>query len=329
MGEIKLDAKDKKILAQLDMDARQSNTTIAKKVGLSREVVAYRLKKLSETHVIDGYYTVINCCKLGYMYSRLCIKFKHVDPDKEKEIIEYVTHHKDIGWTTTYSGEYDLIISIWSKTISDFEDVFDDLNDKYGKFFLRRHVIVATKIYHYKHNYLYGTKDNSVILFGGRIVNNEIDDIDFKILHYLAADARIPLLELSEKIGITPKSISTRIKKMQEANIILGYRAKLNLKRLGFQHIKVFLRLQDLNDKNYSRLLTYFKFHPSIIYAVKAISQEEIEIELVAKGNEEYDDIMQGLRYQFSDLIVSYRSTQMLRTHQINYLPCEICPNKK
>jgi len=45
----KLDVRDRKILVELDEDARQSNNQIGKKVGLSKEVVKYRIDKMIDT----------------------------------------------------------------------------------------------------------------------------------------------------------------------------------------------------------------------------------------------------------------------------------------
>jgi Lrp/AsnC family leucine-responsive transcriptional regulator len=57
---IKLDLKDRKILYELDLDARQPLTRIGKKVGLSKDVVSYRMKKLQDEGIIKNYYTVID-----------------------------------------------------------------------------------------------------------------------------------------------------------------------------------------------------------------------------------------------------------------------------
>ena len=40
----KVDIKDKQILYNLNKDCRQSNSSLAKKMGTSKEVVAYRIK---------------------------------------------------------------------------------------------------------------------------------------------------------------------------------------------------------------------------------------------------------------------------------------------
>ena len=44
----KIDLKDRKILYELDIDSRQSFRNIGRKVGLSKDVVASRVKKLKE-----------------------------------------------------------------------------------------------------------------------------------------------------------------------------------------------------------------------------------------------------------------------------------------
>ena len=49
---IKLDVKDWKILTLLDENARYSNSQIAKKVGLSKPAVEYRLKRFEKNRII-------------------------------------------------------------------------------------------------------------------------------------------------------------------------------------------------------------------------------------------------------------------------------------
>ena len=49
----KIDLKDRKILYQLDLNCRQSNTQIGKKVGLSKQVVDYRIKQMEENGITE------------------------------------------------------------------------------------------------------------------------------------------------------------------------------------------------------------------------------------------------------------------------------------
>ena len=60
-----MDKKDLRILSELDADARQSNNQIGRKIGLSKEVVKYRIDKLTKDGVILRFHTVINYFRLG------------------------------------------------------------------------------------------------------------------------------------------------------------------------------------------------------------------------------------------------------------------------
>ena len=65
-----LDLKDRKILYELDINARQTDKEIAKKVGLSREAVRYRIDKLLKDGYINYFITILNSMKLGFEWYR-------------------------------------------------------------------------------------------------------------------------------------------------------------------------------------------------------------------------------------------------------------------
>ncbi len=89
-----MDLKDKRILYQLDLNARQTNTQIAKKVGLSKDVVNYRIKSLEKEGIITGYYTIIDTSKVGYFSFRVYLKLIDSTPVKEEEIINFLINSK-------------------------------------------------------------------------------------------------------------------------------------------------------------------------------------------------------------------------------------------
>src|SRR3989344_5252975 len=84
-----LDLLDKKILYELDLNARISAIRLAKKLKKSKETVNFRLNKLIKNNIIKGFYTVFNTSKLGWYYIKFYIKFKNITPQKEKELFEY------------------------------------------------------------------------------------------------------------------------------------------------------------------------------------------------------------------------------------------------
>ena len=107
MADTKIDLKDRKILYELDLNCRQSNSQIGKKVGLTRDVVAYRIKRMEDEGVIKGYWTAINTFKLGYNVFRIYINFQYVSTEKRKEIIQHFVNYKNAWAVISIKGEID------------------------------------------------------------------------------------------------------------------------------------------------------------------------------------------------------------------------------
>ena len=84
---IKLDSKDKKILYYLSLDSRQSLKTISKKAGVSKELAAYRIKRLFKKGIITNYAIFINIEKLGYSGIFIYYYFTKVNPILKEKII--------------------------------------------------------------------------------------------------------------------------------------------------------------------------------------------------------------------------------------------------
>lgn len=64
--------------------------------------------------------------------------------------------------------------------------------------------------------------------------DNALDSLDYKILSFLTADARIPYAELGRKVGLSASAVAERVKRMESEGTILGYHARLDEKALGY-----------------------------------------------------------------------------------------------
>lgn len=69
----------------------------------------------------------------------------------------------------------------------------------------------------------------------GQKMRERLDAIDWKILAELQRDGRITNVELSRRVGISAPPCLRRMRALEEAGIIRGYRALLDEKRLGYE----------------------------------------------------------------------------------------------
>jgi Lrp/AsnC family leucine-responsive transcriptional regulator len=62
----------------------------------------------------------------------------------------------------------------------------------------------------------------------------ELDRYDRQILKALQEEGRISNQDLADRIGLSPSPCLRRVKALEESGLIIGYRAQLDVKKLGF-----------------------------------------------------------------------------------------------
>ena len=79
-----------------------------------------------------------------------------------------------------------------------------------------------------------------------KMAKTSIDSIDRKILKFLIKNARMPFLEIARECKISGAAIHQRIKKLEDAGVLLGSRLIVDPKKLGFDVCAfISIRIQD------------------------------------------------------------------------------------
>lgn len=68
----------------------------------------------------------------------------------------------------------------------------------------------------------------------------KLDARDIAILRVLSSEGRITKAALAGRVGLSPTPCWDRLKKLEQAGLIEGYRAEIALKKLG-PHVRVFV----------------------------------------------------------------------------------------
>ena len=321
MGVMALDAKDRKILAELDLNAREFVSVIAKRVGLSKEVVNYRIKRLIDKNVIGGFHALVDTSKTGYRIYRLFIKYQSIDPEQEKELLSYLSQHPCIGWIADYESVYDLAVLFWARDSYIFREMCDELLTKYGKHFQTTVKTLVMRIYNFKHNYLFESDDYKQAVIGGPVVQISLDKMDFEILQMLANDCRLTTLDIGKKLNLSPNTVKYRIKKLISNDVIVGFRTKINVASLGYQHYKIFLTLHDLTPMVRKEIISYLKVNSHVVYVTDAIGPADLEFEVHVKDIKQLHSLIRDIKQRFSEVIRDSEAALIFKEHRINYLP--------
>ena len=65
----------------------------------------------------------------------------------------------------------------------------------------------------------------------------DIDRIDRRILRALSANARLSMVALGDQVGLSKTPVTARVRRLENAGYIKGYRAELDASRLGLEHV--------------------------------------------------------------------------------------------
>ena len=318
---IDLDAKDRKLLWELELDARRNNAEIGKRVGLSKEVVSYRINRLIREGVIEYFQTIINVGKLGYANFRVYLKLEDMTPVQEKDFFNYLAKHPKIWWIVRAEGRWNTNFAVWARDIIDFYEFWDELMDHHKRFIQERQISIYVYLVHLKRSYLLGTKEREVaspLVVGGRELV-PADGLDLKILRVLGQNGRMPSVEIAKKVRSSPKVVAYRIRRLEKEGIILGYKPMLNLKRIGYEIYKMDVRLRD--KKAVKKAEAWALMNPNVVYIDKTIGGTDFEFDVNVKSPEELDSLLNELRNLLGPSIRDIEYFRGISELKITYMP--------
>ena len=321
----KIDLRDRKILYALDVDARQSFAKIGKMAGVTKSAVSYRIQRLEEEGIIKGYYTFIDGIRLGYIVLRLYIIFQYTTNDLEKEIVAYFKAHGNVVTVYSLHGRYDLEVIFWIKNINNFYSFWQQTLYRYGDYFQDQILSFYIKYITYKSSYLQNDNRNPghaklTDIMGGQkpIV---LDPIDYTILKSLASQARTPLTQIAEQLGMSSDTINYHIRKLIQAGVIQSFRANIDYAKIGYQYFKADIYLKDYSARN--KIIAYVTLDPHLISINETTGSSHLELEFHLPSLSHLHNLMNEINTTFPNAMRNYKYFNFQHIHKYIFLPDE------
>jgi len=318
----KIDLKDRKILYELDLNCRQSNAQIGKKVGLKRDVVAYRIKRMQDEGIIKNFWTAINTFKLGYDVFRIYINFQYLSPKVKEEIVQHFIDYKNVWAALSLKAEIDFDVIVWIKDVYEFYKFWNITLDKFEDYFAEYTFSLYVEAYSYKKSYLLPENHESdrlmyVTRSGGKSI--EIDKTDYLLLNEMAIKARTPLVDIADKLGISSQSVNYRLKNLMKNGVINAFRVNVDLSKLGFHHHKLEVYLRD--HKKRKAIWDYVKEKNYCDTLNVSVGWADLEFELVVEGVDELSKVIDDINSKFADSIKKQTFWIVDEYHKERWLP--------
>ena len=311
-----MNVKNKKILGELVINSRIPLNRLAKKVGLSREVVTYRINQLKENGIITGFHTVINEEKLGYLRNTCFIQLKGISPSKEKQFFEFLKKHNSVTYAGTIIGKWNVVFDIISKDRQDMQKITKEIQNKVKNNLSTFAIAGNTISGGYYPEKIFGIKSINEKM---KETKYKIDKIDLRILKLLSQNSRIEYSEMSKKLDMTANAIKYRIKNLENKGVIERYTISTNVKEFEYLWYNIQIKLiageKEVED--------FLKNNEITIYHYHYIGNEnwDIDIGIIVKNSEELRNFILKFREKFPEFVKIHDVYIVLDVLKENVLP--------
>ncbi|SEP88006.1 Lrp/AsnC family transcriptional regulator [Flavobacterium urocaniciphilum] len=113
----------------------------------------------------------------------------------------------------------------------------------------------------------------------------EIDGIDKEILRNLMEDARKPILQIANKLGISGAAIHQRLKKLEQAGVISGSKYVVDNKVLGYKTM-AFIGIYLDKASNNTETVKELKKIPEVLECHYTTGNWSILTKIICRDNE-------------------------------------------
>ncbi|GHO50224.1 Lrp/AsnC family transcriptional regulator [Ktedonospora formicarum] len=146
-----------------------------------------------------------------------------------------------------------------------------------------------------------------------------LDETGWQLLQELQQNARLSYSELGQRVGLSAPAVADRLRRMEEASIINGYRAEINLAAVGLP-IMAIIRLRDMVGQSCLRVMNWASEIPEVIECYRVTGNDMIVLKVVTTSIEHLDNVIAQLNMYGSpstSVVLSRPTQPRVITHDL------------
>ena len=120
--------------------------------------------------------------------------------------------------------------------------------------------------------------------------NRALDLIDRKILAALQGEGRLTLLQLAERVGLSPSPCARRVRSLESCGVIKGYAAVIDQEQVGLS-VSVFasIKLERQREEELDRFAKAVAQWPEVLDCYLMTGQRDFLMRIVVRDLEAYE----------------------------------------
>lgn len=144
------------------------------------------------------------------------------------------------------------------------------------------------------------------------------DNTDLRILDTLQADGRISNADLAEQVGLSATPCLRRVKALEQARVIAGYRAHLDRAQIGLGlTVMVGIKVDGHRDENATAIQNHFCAMPEVVACHLVSGESDFLLQVVVPDLASYEALLLGKLLKLP-MVKDIRSNFVIRTVKDN-----------
>jgi len=124
------DELDRRIIRELQRNARESTSNIAARLDVARSTVHERIARMEKDGVITGYSVVLS--RNPSAENVQVMVFLEIKQQETRKILHRISQYSEVRVCLSINGEFDLFVSIEAPRIEDLDIVIDEIGELPG-----------------------------------------------------------------------------------------------------------------------------------------------------------------------------------------------------
>ena len=298
---MKLGVYDQEIIRLLGENARMPLSNIGKCLRKSSNFVKYRIGLLKKDGILAPPSVNVHFPALGFKEFIVYLEVRSHEK-KQSSIFHTLVEHPFSVWVGTGIGKYNYRVKFVAKNEEHIYKIIDSLHTLFHNC-LRSYEFVEVIEYILGMNrVIAGTK--VVHPSSKHVFSRSLNSSEVATLRAVMENPEISLLELSQKIKMTPQGARLKLKHLESFGI-RGYTFSVHTSNLERLHCICRINFRDITTLR-PKLASFIDSHRVIGRSFFTCGSTNVEITLFPRSLKELRDVINLINDTFSDHIISF-----------------------
>jgi DNA-binding Lrp family transcriptional regulator len=321
---IKLSELERTILVTAHLRAGDSAREIARRLKLQERTVRDHLHRMEQRGIIRRLF-FINVYPLGLRYFNIYFSFSSTNHTNRQRIVRELQQSAKVSWIGELGGDFNLGFALLVRTPEECLIFLEELSSKVGEIFLQKEIVSHRSLTLFSARYLAPHVPSTDALGYAAAAESEppveLDSLDSALLRLLSAKGSLSIRAIAQSLGTPHSTIALRMKRLSTLRILSGEWYGVDVKRLGYQTLKLLVEVRSSSQKLKRDLYRYVEQCPQFVYLIECLGKWDFEIGCDVATDASIASIIDEFTDTFGNAIVAVKIVPMFKVLKSSLFP--------